>query len=73
MAGTAHTHYFARLQEADPERLRKITSLGGLAVHLKYGNDTPGLKKARAVLAAKRAAAKAGQEIEAEAGHGGAK
>ena len=71
MAGTDHTHYFATLQETDPERLRKITSLGGLAVHLKYGADSPGLKTARAVLAAKRAAAKTARETQADAANGG--
>jgi hypothetical protein len=60
MAGkTDHEHYFAVLKRTDPDRLRRITQLGGLNFALKHDNNRVGLVKARAALAAKVAAARA--------------
>jgi hypothetical protein len=73
MARTPNKYPLAILQETDPERLREISRLGAEALHRKYGNDTPFLIKARAVLAANRAARKAAREAAeaAEAQNGG--
>jgi hypothetical protein len=53
--------YLSRLAVEDHDRLIEITSSGGKALVAKWGANHPALIKGRAVLAAKRAAAKAEQ------------